>query len=139
MCQIVGHQSFKAICARLEQTDPGEQAEAELAEQLAREFAEEEEKLTIISDELEQRRVGMDKPKPGIGGTKKRKFSHKKEAINAEKKALRAVLTTGGHFQKAIMDCEKYLSIEVAFRDIFERVEKRLIEMDVGKKKFGGK
>ena len=81
--------------------------------------------------------MGAGIPKMGApgGAQRKRKFSKERE----EKKALRAVLTTGGHFQKAIMDCEKYLSIEVAFRDIFERVEKRLIEMDVGKKKFGGK
>lgn len=130
------------IRTRLEQTEPDEQAEAEIAEQLEKEFEAEQEELTTRSDELqeklaEQRRVGIDKPKPGIGGTKKRKFSHKKEAINAEKKALRAILTTGGHFQKAIIECEEYLSIIVPFRDIFERVEKRLVEMDAGKKKFG--
>ena len=130
------------IRARIDQTEPDEQAEAEITEQLEKEFEAEQEELTTRSDELqeklaEQRRVGIDKPKPGIGGTKKRKFSHKKEAINAEKKALRAILTTGGHFQKAIIECEEYLSIIVPFRDIFERVEKRLVEMDAGKKKFG--
>lgn len=77
------------------------------------------------------------------GQKRKRKFSHKKEALKQKKAALRAFVPVLGKCQTAYGNIEDYFEglPTIPFQSLFEAVEELQVEMEKAEKKakFGGK